>query len=207
VGEARIQVVSRDDGQRHRLERLLAERAPWAVCAPGETDVPAAVVLACAAEDAAAEIEALQAGNAPIVVVLPSARPVDLRAAVVAGAAGVVEERSAEVALVATLGAALAGQLVLPSTARTAVAPPPLSRREKQVLGLVVLGLSNADIASRLHVTEATVKSHLTAGFRKLGVRTRSAAAARILDPREGLGIGILSLTEPDATLNVLTEA
>jgi DNA-binding NarL/FixJ family response regulator len=139
--------------------------------------------------------------------VLPSARPVDLRAAVVAGAAGVVEERSAEVALVATLGAALAGQLVLPSTARTAVAPPPLSRREKQVLGLVVLGLSNADIASRLHVTEATVKSHLTAGFRKLGVRTRSAAAARILDPREGLGIGILSLTEPDATLNVLTEA
>ena len=75
------------------------------------------------------------------------------------------------------------------------------------MLGLVVLGLSNADVAAKLHITEATVKSHLTACFRKLDVRTRSAAVARILDPHEGLGVGILSLADTDTSLDVFAEA
>ena len=106
-----------------------------------------------------------------------------------------------------TLDAVLAGQLVLPPTGRAHLAPTALSAREKQVLGLVVLGLSNVDVAAKLHITEATVKSHLTACFRKLGVRTRSAAVARILDPHEGLGVGILSLAETDTSLDVFAEA
>jgi len=84
---------------------------------------------------------------------------------------------------------------VVPADAASIFGRPTLSPREKQVLGLVVLGCSNAEIAAKLKVTEATVKTHLTSSFRKLGVRTRSDATARILDPASGLGLGILALT------------
>ena len=69
------------------------------------------------------------------------------------------------------------------------------------------VGLSNGDIAAKLDIAEATVKSHLTTCFRKLGVRTRSAAVARIFDPHDGLGVGILSLAEMDTNLDVVAEA
>lgn len=91
--------------------------------------------------------------------------------------------------------AVFAGLLVVPADAASIFGRPTLSPREKQVLGLVVLGCSNAEIAAKLKVTEATVKTHLTSSFRKLGVRTRSDATARILDPASGLGLGILALT------------
>ena len=68
-------------------------------------------------------------------------------------------------------------------------------------------GLSNVDIAAKLNIAEATVKSHLTTCFRNLAVRTRSAAVARILDAHEGLGVGILSLAETDTSLDVFAEA
>jgi DNA-binding CsgD family transcriptional regulator len=76
------------------------------------------------------------------------------------------------------------------------VAPPTLTVREKQMLGMVVLGLSNADIARQLHVTVSTVKSHLRSAFRKLGVRTRNEATTVILDPAKGLGLGIVAISE-----------
>jgi DNA-binding NarL/FixJ family response regulator len=80
---------------------------------------------------------------------------------------------------------------------RAAVRRPTLSVREKQVLAMVVMGYSNCEIASRLFVAESTVKSHLNAAFRKLGVRSRSEAASLILDPHGSLGPGILAIT-PD---------
>jgi ATP/maltotriose-dependent transcriptional regulator MalT len=51
-----------------------------------------------------------------------------------------------------------------------------LSSRELEVLGLVANGLSNSDIANRLHISQATVKSHLIHIFGKLGVSDRTAA-------------------------------
>ena len=58
-----------------------------------------------------------------------------------------------------------------------------LSAREIEVLRLVARGASNADVAARLHITDATVKSHLAHVFSKLGVSSRTAAvsAARAL--------------------------
>ncbi|WP_375386770.1 LuxR C-terminal-related transcriptional regulator [uncultured Microbacterium sp.] len=59
-----------------------------------------------------------------------------------------------------------------------------LSPREAEVLALVGTGATNAQIASRLHVAPSTVKKHLDAIYRKLGVSGRmraSAAAAEIL--------------------------
>jgi pimeloyl-ACP methyl ester carboxylesterase/DNA-binding CsgD family transcriptional regulator len=53
-----------------------------------------------------------------------------------------------------------------------------LSRREREVLGLVAAGLSDADIAERLVLSPHTVHRHVANIRRKLGLRSRSAAAA-----------------------------
>ena len=51
-----------------------------------------------------------------------------------------------------------------------------LSARELEVLSLVANGASNGQIAHALHISEATVKSHLLHIFGKLGVADRTAA-------------------------------
>ncbi|MBN2547761.1 MAG: response regulator transcription factor [Anaerolineales bacterium] len=51
-----------------------------------------------------------------------------------------------------------------------------LSSRELEVLQLVAEGASNSEIAARLHISQATVKSHLINIFNKLGVSDRTAA-------------------------------
>jgi len=56
---------------------------------------------------------------------------------------------------------------------------PTFSPRQKDVLTLIVNGKSNKEIARGLGLSEGTVKVHLAALFRVLGVRSRSAAAAR----------------------------
>lgn len=52
-----------------------------------------------------------------------------------------------------------------------------LSPREIQVLDMASLGLTNGQIASRLHVSIHAVKFHLAAVYRKLGVANRTEAA------------------------------
>ncbi len=42
------------------------------------------------------------------------------------------------------------------------------------------------------------MKSHLSAAFGKLGVRSRNEAAAMILDPDQALGVGILAISDGD---------
>jgi ATP/maltotriose-dependent transcriptional regulator MalT len=51
-----------------------------------------------------------------------------------------------------------------------------LSAREIEVLGHVAKGRSNAEIGHELHISEATVKTHLLRAFNKLGVSDRTAA-------------------------------
>jgi DNA-binding NarL/FixJ family response regulator len=115
-----------------------------------------------------------------------------------AGVDGLVFESQLESALPAVVKAVCAGQVTLPRELRQSAERPVLSVREKQILGLVTLGLANAEIAAKLHLAESTVKSHLSSAFVKLGVRSRNEAAALILDPHGPLGPGILRISEGD---------
>jgi DNA-binding NarL/FixJ family response regulator len=53
----------------------------------------------------------------------------------------------------------------------------PLTSRETEILRLIAVGMSNLEIASRLFITEGTVKNHVTAILSKLGVEDRGQAA------------------------------
>lgn len=63
--------------------------------------------------------------------------------------------------------------------------PAGLTARELEILDLLSEGLRNADIATKLVVSEKTVDHHVSAVLRKLGVRSRAAAVARVRSPRQ----------------------
>ncbi len=135
-----------------------------------------------------------QAG-APLVAVIDELPTPHLIRALTLRLDGIVALDRLEAALRPTVEAVLAGQGCYPLSFRERLERPLLSAREKQVLAMVVLGLANLEIAHKLFVTEASVKAHLTSAFAKLGVRSREAAAALILDPDAGYGPGILRIT------------
>jgi DNA-binding NarL/FixJ family response regulator len=64
----------------------------------------------------------------------------------------------------------------VPSGPATAPLPDGLTPREAEVLTLIAAGLSNTEIAERLVVSEATVKSHVNHMLAKIGARDRAQA-------------------------------
>jgi DNA-binding NarL/FixJ family response regulator len=121
--------------------------------------------------------------DARIVIIADPTREHDVRLALHAGVDGLVLRSELERALAPTLRAVLAGQLSLPRRHRPHVEKRALSYREQQVLGLVINGATNRQAADALFLTESTVKGHLVSAFAKLGVRSRSEAAAVLQDP------------------------
>jgi DNA-binding NarL/FixJ family response regulator len=112
--------------------------------------------------------------------------------AIEAGAAGFVLKDSSAEDLIAAVRAVAGGgawfdpavaprvldsyrRLVAPA-ARVAARLDSLTDREQAVLRLMARGASNTEIATALHVAEATVKTHVGSIFAKLGVRDRAAA-------------------------------
>jgi DNA-binding NarL/FixJ family response regulator len=167
------------------------------------------VVLLLEASDSSPVVEIETLGEhfeqAPVVLVSSDLPRWKVRRALVSGAAGIVFEEEARSALGPCVCAVLAGQVCVPSRNREQIEPPVLSTREKQILGLVVMGYMNGQIAQQLFLAESTVKSHLSSAFAKLGVRSRNEAVELIVDPEQGLGVGILALVgEPLATERVL---
>lgn len=130
----------------------------------------------------------------PIIVVCSSIDRWGIRALLKAGAAGIVLSEAVETVLAPCLLTVKTGQICVPREHWKQIEPPALSSREKQILGLVVMGDTNAQIAQRLFLAESTVKSHLSSAFGKLGVRSRNEAVHLILDSERGFGMGILAL-------------
>ena len=69
--------------------------------------------------------------------------------------------------------------LDLVSRGREQLLPPELSMREREVLALVALGMSNREIAAELYLSVDTVKTYVRRLFSKLGVSNRTQAALR----------------------------
>ncbi|MET9361432.1 response regulator transcription factor [Streptomyces sp. NPDC006632] len=116
----------------------------------------------------------------------------DTLPAIEAGATGYLLKDAPREELFTAVRAAAEGRTVLsPAVAsrlvtavRTPAAPAgePLSGREREVLELVAKGTSNREIARALFISEATVKTHLTHIYGKLGVKDRAAAVAVAYD-------------------------
>jgi DNA-binding NarL/FixJ family response regulator len=136
--------------------------------------------------------EELPGRSVVLVPVSSNGSRLTLRRLLDCGADGIVLDADIEAALAGTLTAIQGGQVALPREMMNR-GPAPLSFREKQILGLVVMGFTNAAIASKLFLAESTVKSHLSSAFTKLGVHSRHEAAALLADP-EQLGLGVLTI-------------
>jgi DNA-binding NarL/FixJ family response regulator len=109
-----------------------------------------------------------------------------------AGADAFLIERDAARALAPVVHAVAAGLVCVPRAHRRLIAKPAFTHREKEVMQMLVSGMTNRQIAERLYLAESTVKSHLASAFVKLGVRSRKDAVAIVLDPAEGLAATLL---------------
>ena len=134
--------------------------------------------------DATARIRALP-DPPQVLVVTNYSSDADILGAVSAGAVGYLLKDADPAQLVDGVRAAARGETVLSGDVATRLMgrlrdpARTLTARETEVLRLVAEGLSNRDIAARLTLTEATVKSHLVHVFTKIGVGSRTAAVAR----------------------------
>jgi DNA-binding NarL/FixJ family response regulator len=137
--------------------------------------------------------------DGPLVAVLAELPTVRGARAIVAQLDGSVLIGELDRTLLPTLEAVAVGQCVVPRLVRQVVDRPALSPRERQILAMIVLDFSNAEIARKLFVSESNVKNHLSSAFQKLGVKSRSAAAELILDRESGLGPGILRISEEES--------
>ncbi len=141
--------------------------------------------------DGLREIQALQPG-VPVVVISASEALGDIRGALDHGATGYIPKSSSVKVMMGALNLVFSGGIYLPPGALTAsmeAAPRRrtvdmsdrsagygLTQRQREVLECLRLGKSNKQIAYELGLSEGTVKIHVTAIFKSLGVKNRTQA-------------------------------
>jgi DNA-binding NarL/FixJ family response regulator len=163
--------------------RLVGERAPDVVLM--DLRMPR-----CDGVEATARVRAAHPATR-VVVLTTYSDDEDILAALRAGAIGYLTKDAGRMQIAAAVRAAAAGQSVMSEEVQrkllAAAAGPPsapaepdlpdgLTTREVEVLRLIAEGLANREIAARLFVTEATVKSHINRLFAKTGVSHRAQA-------------------------------
>jgi DNA-binding NarL/FixJ family response regulator len=128
----------------------------------------------------------------PIVVVSAVGDPKVMQDTIMSGASAFIPKSAPSQVLINALKVIAAGGTYMPADVlaalRGADAHPAgeLTLRQRRVLELLSTGLSNKRIARELEISEITVKAHVSAIFRKLGVTNRTQAgleARRLLDP------------------------
>ena len=154
---------------------------------PRREEAPDLTIVVGSGEYGAAEV-ARTRHELPDTVVVLLCWDVDLQAARNAlrnGAGGIIYMDMPPSQMVRSLQLAARGELVVPRRLLTEliageiqlVDTSALTFRQRQILELVEEGLSNAQIASQLFLSEFTVKQHLRAAYKILGVKNRTEAA------------------------------
>ena len=109
----------------------------------------------------------------------------EMAQAIANGAVGALMKDTATDDLVSAIRAIVTGKRVIPARLQKLVAEDnplfSLSDRQLEILTSVARGLSNAEIARQLNLSEITIKKHLSAIFEQLGVSNRTEAAALAL--------------------------
>ena len=151
-------------------------------------DAPSCVILCANNHDGLSErvqfYRELSPDSPPVVVFCPQLDLPLARDALQAGASGFVHAEMTPDQLVRAVEVASKGELVAPrellryvlikDNTRDLAA---LSARQREILGYVVEGLSNAEIGRRLYLSESTIKQHLRSAYKVLGVSNRTEAA------------------------------
>ena len=132
--------------------------------------------------------------DVPLVILSGDSRRETVLGAVQAGASGFISKTVSGVAMVNALRLVLSGETYLPSSAiaddeydagpesgtAAAVARPSLlaglSPRDREILALVVEGLTNKEIGRRIGLQEVTIKAHLRSLYRRIGAANRAQA-------------------------------
>lgn len=130
--------------------------------------------------------------NAPIVIISSEESPQVIKDAIGEGASGFIPKSSSQEVLIAALQLILAGGTYLPPNILHKLPHidvandlgnklqqniiESLSKRQTETLLKVIQGKPNKVIASEMNVSEGTVKAHLSASFRTLGVHNRTEA-------------------------------
>ncbi|WKX71332.1 response regulator transcription factor [Streptomyces sp. XD-27] len=128
--------------------------------------------------DAAAELHA-RLPDCRVLILTTFGRPGYLRRAMEAGAAGFLVKDGPVEELADAIRRVLAGDTVIdPALAAAALSagPNPLTARERDALGAAVDGVTVADIAAKLHLSESTVRNYLSSAIGKTGTRNRMEA-------------------------------
>jgi DNA-binding NarL/FixJ family response regulator len=170
------------------LVRALEKRATLHQGPKPPEDVPSCVILCANSNEGLSErvkfYQELSPDAPPVVVFSPQLDLPLARDALQAGASGFVHAEMMPDQLVRALAVAARGELVAPRELLRYVLTrdqsgdlAALSARQREILGYVVEGLSNAEIGRRLYLSESTIKQHLRAAYKLLGVSNRTEAA------------------------------
>ena len=135
------------------------------------------------------------APDVPVVVLSADDRPATIVSAIDRGAAGFIPKTAQAATMQDALRRVLAGEVYLPGLLEAEDESPEsvlgLSERQLDVLRLLIEGKPNKEICRMLVLSESTVKTHLSAIFRKLGVGSRTQAVVAVA--RAGMALGPLS--------------
>ncbi|HEY6713747.1 MAG TPA: response regulator transcription factor [Rubrobacter sp.] len=170
------------------LVRALEKRATVHQGLKPPRDVPSCIILCANSREGLSErvefYKELSQDAPPVVVFSPQLDLPLARDALQAGASGFVHAEMMPDQLVRALAVAARGELVAPRELLRYVLTndqsgdlAALSVRQREILGYVVEGLSNAEIGRRLYLSESTIKQHLRAAYKLLGVSNRTEAA------------------------------
>jgi DNA-binding NarL/FixJ family response regulator len=170
------------------LVRALEEKARVHQGPKPPGDGPSCVILCANSHEGLSErvefYKGLSPDGPPIVVFGPQLDLPLARDALQAGASGFVHAEMTPDQLLRAVAVAARGELVAPRELLRYVLTKEhsgdleaLSVRQREILGHVVEGLSNAEIGRRLYLSESTIKQHLRAAYKLLGVSNRTEAA------------------------------